>query len=273
MRFLVLVFICLASTAASSFNHVKCTKKLMKLVKARGNNYFNLKRLIRTVHPSQYLLGLPRIFVFRRQLKNASLEELQKILKEKRVPYVLGPRKKKWIIDRHHTLFTLKSVIPDLEAKGIDTSGLEIVTNQVLDLSHLSHKEFLDKMEGLGYIYPYTAGRKRNTYHIPNNIDGLEFDFLRGLVWLVRQSGAIKKSEIPFVEFKWAEYFYSLGSFPNPVFTKEVIERAIALAISPEGPHTDLPGFRIEPKEIDHYFSKLDEILRILEEDGLYQPN
>lgn len=224
----------------------------------------SLPVLLNEIHPGQYLIGEPKIIVFAQELSNAIPNQLQEILSTKIVPYILGPNKRKWIIDRHHTLHTIHKMIPVFKNEGIEINDLFMITEKVLDLSHLSYEQFLNTMEELGYIHPYYFYGKKDLYNIPDSIENLKVDYFRGLAWLVRKSKAIKKSDVPFAEFTWAEYFYRSGLFQEKTLSIETIKRAIKISIRPSIQTMTLPGFRPNPKSLDHYMKNIKPILEIV---------
>ena len=186
-----------------------------------GIDSVNLENAVKISVPTQYLLGAPRIEVLREKLLSVNFHELKRIIEKKPIPYILGPNNQRYIIDRHHTLYAFNMLIPEFKTKGILVDKLSFEFRQVDDLSHLSHHDFLQKMDDRKWLYPYNKQGVKDLYNIPTNISLLEFDFYRGLAWIIRKSGAIKKNDqsVPFLEFYWAKAFKELLSFENETLT------------------------------------------------------
>lgn len=239
-----------------------------------GVDVVKVERAVQIAIPTQYLLGSPRIAVFSEELLNANLKELKRIIEKKPVPYVLGPNGQRHIIDRHHTLYTFHSVLPQLIANGIPVNKLKFEFRQVADLSHLSENKFLKTMHDRGWLYPFNKQGVKDLYNIPSHVSLLEFDFYRGLAWIVRKSGAIEKNDqsVPFLEFYWAKAFRDEFSFKHELFTVEKIRKAIMLALSRSKTVSNLPGYHqtLPPNmTVDNCLLEIQPILDILIQKSL----
>jgi hypothetical protein len=74
------------------------------------------------------------------------------------------------------------------------------------------------------------------------NVRGLADDPYRSLAWAVREAGGFTKVDVPFFEFKWADFFRKrivIERTENG--PKKAFEEAMKLARSSEASH--LPGF------------------------------
>jgi hypothetical protein len=233
-----------------------------------------LERAVQIAVPSQHLLGYPRIVVFTDKLLNADWMKLKRILEEKPVPYVLGPDGRRHIIDRHHTLYTLHSVLPKLKAKGFPVEKLKMEFRLVDDLSHLNEKDYFTEMNNRKWLYPLTKDGIEDPYSIPSHVSLLEFDFYRGLAWLVRKSGAIQKDDnsVPFLEFYWAKQFKDHFGFKDEEFSQKKIRKAIEFSISRSKKVSTLPGYHQtlpQNMTVDTCMLKIEKILKILEDEGV----
>lgn len=240
-----------------------------------------VSRAIEIAHPAQHLLGEPRIVIFREFLLNADFNQIRREIEKRPIPYVLGPDGKRHIVDRHHTLYTFHLVLPELVAKGLPVHRLKFEMRMVEDFSHLSPKEFSQQMMAKKYLYPLNNNWTEDLTSIPSHVALLEFNYYRGLAWIVRKSGAIKKAKldkesVPFLEFMWANVFRQELQFKHEQFTRKKIRKAIALALAENGSHTDLPGY-LPPllgkgdslPSVDDCMLKIDEMLQALERSGL----
>lgn len=76
------------------------------------------------------------------------------------------------------------------------------------DFSSFDDLNFWELMEKAAWVRAVDQyGRKREYYQLPADIRGMADDPYRSLVWKLIKLGNLKKTPIPFFEFKWADYF------------------------------------------------------------------
>ncbi|MGB0453263.1 MAG: ParB/Srx family N-terminal domain-containing protein [Bacteriovoracaceae bacterium] len=234
-----------------------------------------LGKVFDEVHPTQHVIGIPRIIVFKNEILKSDQDGILEILADKPIPYILGPDGKKWILDRHHTLYTLQKIYPKLQKrKDLDVSKFQMTYKMLGDYSDLSQDEFIEKMKSRKFIYPVKQNSETDYHNLPKKLKKLDFDFYRGLAWLVRKSKAIKKVQIPYFEFIWAQALKKKFQYEEFEFNETNVREAIRYAMSDTDGQDKLPGWRPfkTKKTEDKYFSKLDEILELLKEAGYYNP-
>ncbi|MBI3555530.1 MAG: chromosome partitioning protein ParB, partial [Deltaproteobacteria bacterium] len=73
----------------------------------------------------------------------------------------------------------------------------------------LDKAAFWDKMAKKSWVYPYDeSGRgPRPVSDLPHTVDQMTDDPYRSLAGEVRSAGGYQKSEVPFTEFIWANFF------------------------------------------------------------------
>jgi hypothetical protein len=93
------------------------------------------------------------------------------------------------------------------------------------------------------WVYPYDQdGKPCAISDLPKDIRGLADDPYRSVAWQVRERGGFEKTEKPFAEFKWADFFREhLKTHPLHHDFEEAVKEAMALAQSPEARR--LPGY------------------------------
>ena len=115
----------------------------------------------------------------------------------------------------------------------------------VANFSNLGKRDFWKKMESSSWVYLYdqTGHGPRSYLDLPVTVKGLRDDPYRSLAGAVREADGYKKSNIPFTEFKWANFFRSRitikGHSDNHF--KEAVKEAIKLAKSTQA--RGLPGY------------------------------
>lgn len=239
----------------SSISHMGCFSAINGFPKEKSY-YLGAKRteplatFDEQIQVTQFLYGRPGVINRKREIRNLSFDELLDYLKEKPIPYVLGPNGMKYIIDRHHfsrSLFELKSELS--EKFGTNAKEIKIYFQKVefdeVNPQDLSDEEFVELMKDNKLTYlKHSNGKMRPFEKLPLSVGGLEEDYFRGLSWLVRKSGAYKKSDIPFAEFYWGEYLKKNLSLDKLKYSKKNIRKAIRLALTFSDEASKLPGFK-----------------------------
>ncbi len=112
-------------------------------------------------------------------------------------PSVIGPRGAYYILDHHHTAVALVRERADQVQVGI-----------VKDLSILSVTDFWIYLDHLSWAHPYDShGKRRSLKQIPATLGSLRDDPYRSLAGEVRDLGGFSKSDTPYLEFLWTNYF------------------------------------------------------------------
>lgn len=147
------------------------------------------------------------------------------------VPVILGPHGAMYIQDHHHLCYAANMV-------GIPNVYIEVRQ----DLSDA--EDFWDAMRGL--IHPIDSNGVCHTADmLPGSVTGLRDDQYRSLAWMARKSGAFEKTDRPFHEFEWADYFRR--SIPIEIVERD-FECAANLAIALAEHAEHLPGHKNKHK-------------------------
>jgi hypothetical protein len=170
----------------------------------------------------------------RRKLESrvAKGRRVEKILRARPIPAVLGPRGALYLIDCHHFGLALcRAEFDAAYARVID------------DLSSLSMSEFWSHMDENGYLHPYDAfGRRIRPSKLPKDLNDLQHDPFRDLARDVREAGGFRKSRTPFAEFSWANYFRDEISLDDLQHDPDgAMRKAMKLAKRKQA--IDLPGY------------------------------
>jgi len=160
--------------------------------------------------------------------------KLEVYLRKKTVPIVIGPEGKIHLIDHHHTVIALFE-------EGIR----RVYYKTRADLSSLSSKEFWKKVLSRRWARLVDEEGKPISWQELNrltSIEDIKNDPYRSLAGIVRNKGGFKKTDIPFMEFEWADFFRSRIKMPG---VKISWKRAITLAMKLAGSEAakDLPGY------------------------------
>ncbi len=185
------------------------------------------------LHPTQVAVGMRAVEAKRRKIERRAdtRRKLRRYLEQRPVPAVLGPGEEFYIIDHHHLSLALWQSEVD-----------EVFVRVIGDLSDIPKRRFMRSMEMLGWLHPYDeAGRRICPTRLPTTIDKLRSDCYRDLAWQVREAGGFQKTQIPFCEFAWANFFRS--NIPLAMVRRDfdfAYERAMRLARTPDA--KGLPG-------------------------------
>jgi hypothetical protein len=187
---------------------------------------------IEQLRPTQMTVGMREVERKRRDWEVRAGDDGPLYLGHHMLPAVLGPKHRLWIIDHHHL------------ARALHDEGVEhVLVSIVAHLQHLSKREFLTFMENRNWLHPYDeGGRRREPTELPKRIGDLADDPYRSLASEVRREGGFAKTETPYAEFLWADFFrarVSAGQLAKQ--HGRVVAKAIDLARSKVASH--LPGF------------------------------
>ena len=188
---------------------------------------------ILSLHPTQFAVGFNEVIAKREEMEGMSLKKLEKFLRKKPIPVVVGPNQQLYMTDHHH------------HAQAILSMGMKNTFIKILhDWSGYSDARFWDKMKasGYGYLFDENGYGPLSPTQLPENIRGLKDDPYRGLAWFVEKQGAIEEVDVPYDSFAWANFFRSRISrrIIDNDFEK-AIDIAVDLAYSDEA--ADLPGY------------------------------
>jgi hypothetical protein len=140
-------------------------------------------------------------------------------------------------VDRHHLVRLLLDTNLRAQAYAIVSANWSDLPPEVFwKRMGESHWVYLDDEHGKGPLSP-TA--------LPKSVADLKDDPYRTLAWLVRERGGYAKTEVPFAEFQWANYFRSRIPEKAIANLEEAGAVAFELAASPEA--ATLPGYTRTP--------------------------
>ena len=191
---------------------------------------------ISELRPTQMTIG---IVAMRDKIKKIESKDqrgkLKKYLIKKSAPAIIGPDKKYYITDRHHTSRAV------LESR---VESKKFVVDIKDDWSDMSFSQFYQNMIKRGYLYLYYMGEgPLDPEKLPKSIGEIEDDPYRSLSWMVREEGGYKKVNVSYLEFLWADYLRKkinmrLG---DEIELKKVLPLALKAVRSKDAAH--LPGY------------------------------
>ena len=185
------------------------------------------------LYPTQLALGLLEVTTKAGELRKMSGDDQHDYLKANAAPVVIGPQGRLYVYDHHHL------------ARACWEAGIEELYVTVSeDLSHCGSKEFWDVLASKNWchLYDQFGNGPHPTANLPDSVRGLGDDPFRSLAWLARKSGAYAKSDAPFAEFQWANFFRAnLDTHPVVDDFDGATKEALALAKDPSA--QGLPGY------------------------------
>ena len=200
------------------------------------------ERLISSVRlvdlvPTQMTVGLREVSLKRLRWRERSSFEAKQFLDKLRIPVVLGPNERIYLIDRHHLAVALH-----------DEGICELNVSLLADFSTFSLEGFWTTLERRQWAHLFDSeGRRRCYPDMPATIDDLEDDPFRSLAGAVKRAGGYAKDKTPFSEFKWADFFRS--RIPRELVELDfgcALAKAMQLAQTTEA--ASLPGWRRFPE-------------------------
>jgi hypothetical protein len=149
--------------------------------------------------PTQMTVGMRQVAFKRQRLRAKSTHEAADFVDKLRKPVVLGPGARPYLVDRHHLALALRQ-------EGIG----ELFVSVVADMTELAPKEFWASLERQNLTRPFDArGHLRSYDDMPSTLEELHDDLFRSLSWSVKKAGGYAKTDTPYAEFRWADFFRS----------------------------------------------------------------
>ena len=222
------------------------------------------KLLVKNLSPTQFATGQTEMLYKARRLAkkfSGNSHRLHDYLLLRPIP-VVKRGNTFYLVDHHHLVRALYEALND--KLGDD---LSVYVRVMFDGSSLTEAHFWKAMFEHNYVYLFAAdgGGPKPPESLPKHISDLDFDPYRSLAWLVRDRHGYMKNNMPFSEFKWANFFrtrilpeqgflagqsdfhdflFEVSKSGKVVLTDEgedVIDQALYMAIGPEA--MGLPGY------------------------------
>ena len=215
--------------------------------------------------PTQFAVGSAEVHVKAKRMKHKHdhhPEKLHDYLVTRPVPVVIR-NDKFYLVDHHHLCHALYLALHD--TLGDDICVLvQVMWNANVILNDVHFWKSMHQRNWV-YLYERDGGGPQPPKLLPKKIKHMQYDAYRSLAWIVRSKHGYIKNDVPFSEFKWADFFRkrvlldqdvlaAKSSFDDFAFHvddegrlaltpdgEEVVEEAMALVRSPEA--RGLPGF------------------------------
>lgn len=202
------------------------------------------------MRPTQCSVGYLEVQLKMQEFRERTLKQdsLGKYLKEHPIPAVLGPDGRMYLTDHHHMGLALVRLSDEWDAgeapaiKNPYRACCFQIVKDMSDRQDLSMRHFFSKMEEHQLSHPFDGHGKR-VEKIPRYLSDLVDDPYRSLAGLARKAGAYNKVDVPFTEFKWADYLRDkvIASLICQEHLAQAIYQAVVFANDPAA--AKLPGF------------------------------
>ncbi len=185
--------------------------------------------------PTQFAVGLREVDDKEEKLgklPDTDAKALDKYLRDREFPAVLGPGGSIYIVDRHHL------------GKALMRRGVkEVYLDVIEDWSGLESGAFWMRMHSDNHVFLFDEmGEERLASELPTSLKFLGNDLYRSLAYFVREAGGFKKTKVPYAEWHWAQFFRTrMRLVDTDEDFKKSIKEGLELAASPEAAH--LPGY------------------------------
>lgn len=171
------------------------------------------------LRPTQVTLGMREVDIRRKRWRERNADSAARYLDTHRVPVVVGPDDRYYMIDRHH-----------LTAALYDEGVTEIQALVVAHFAHLGFEEFWATLESRHWTHPFDdEGHRRSFESMPASISDLSDDPFRSLAGALKRAGGYAKTKAPFSEFRWADF---LRGRIDRMLVERDFGRALAMAMN-----------------------------------------
>jgi hypothetical protein len=151
------------------------------------------------LHPTQFAVGYWEIDLRSRDITGKDAKKIKKELESHIGKIVVGPAGEPYIIDRHHL------------ACIMSRTGMSpfIYATVEANFSNMTPDSFWKEMTARKwtFLYDNKGNGPLDPGLLPKTIRELQDDPFRSIAWAVRRQGGYKKSEEPFADFRWADFF------------------------------------------------------------------
>jgi hypothetical protein len=190
------------------------------------------KVAVADLRPTQMTIGKKEVERKQRDWAALGKKKRRAAMEEVFFPAVLGPEKRYFILDHHHSAVAL-----------VNEHAGEVQVGVVKDLSVLNTGEFWIYLDHLSWVHPYDShGKRCSLKEMPGSLRAMRDDPYRSLAGDVRDRGGFSKSDTPFLEFLWTNYFRA--NVPSGWLKShygKALKRAMRLAMSAKTSY--LPGW------------------------------
>ena len=184
------------------------------------------------LRPTQMTVGMREVEKRREAWRARDPSDRDKFFASHMVPTILGPGKRRYLIDHHHL------------ARALIEEGIESVfITTVSDLSKVDEDLFWNMMDYHGWTHPFDGKGRRCDYEdLPETVKDIQDDPYRSLAGELRNIGGFAKDLTPYTEFVWADFFR------RRIKAKTIVDDfdaalASALALAKSGDADYLPGW------------------------------
>ena len=186
---------------------------------------------LKALHPTQLAIGTRAVEPRASDIARKTPDERDWLLRQKRVPVVVAPGGKLYLVDGHH-------LVRALMLDGIDRTYASVKAN----LS--SSDDFWGTMTRNGWVLLCDENGRgpREPSALPESVADLKDDPYRSLAARVEDEGgfAKPKHDVLFLEFWWANFFRPRVEIGSDF--EAAVGKAKELALSPEA--CGLPGYK-----------------------------
>jgi len=215
------------------------------------------------LRPTQPSVGMGEVDARVDRIKEMSKEDRQQYLIDHAAEVIVGPDGKFYLIDGHH----LSTMIDKLaKSKGIKD---EIPYRIVADYSNLRMEDFWQRLTEKKRVYLKDKNGKSITVDdLPKSVKKLEDDPYRTLAWLLCEEGCYNSVDVPFQEFRWADFLRTQIDLNerSEKSWKRALRKAKELSQSPAA--SELPGYKIDSSiDAGQISEKNEKRLEIISDD------
>jgi len=151
---------------------------------------------VEELRPTQMTVGFVEVESRRKAWRERGAEDRDAFFKSHMVPVILGPGKRRYLIDHHHLARAL-----------FDEGVASVFVTVVGDLSKVDEDLFWNMMDYHGWTHPFDAkGRRRDYSELPKTVEDMKDDPYRSLAGALRNLGGFAKDSTPYSEFVWADF-------------------------------------------------------------------
>jgi len=171
---------------------------------ARSGDFYKLR--VKNLSPTQFAIGKAEVAVRAGRFRKKYIDDSGKLhdyLRTRPIPIIIR-KKNYYLVDHHHLTRALFDALHTELGRDVC-----VFVKVLANFSTLERTYFWKTMHAHNWVYLFecNGGGPQQPEALPTSIKDLKFDPYRSLAWIVREHHGYIKNNVPFSEFKWANFF------------------------------------------------------------------
>lgn len=227
----------------------------------KTSDKLSLQESLSVIKPGQKDYSMPRVNYLINKFKKKSKKKIQTYLDNKPIPYILTPKGRRIILDRHHLS---QGIRHSYQIDSEKLANIKVTFYQVDCFINQSVEKFENYLIENKLVYLKSFGESIEIEDLPEKLNQMGQDFYRGLSWILKKGHLYYDLNINYSEFAWANTLRNHFIVNSEVYDLKLINELYNHLKENLVLYKDMPGFKkvLPPKKA--FISEIKK-LKILE--------